>query len=133
EARPCAAHGLEDAQAGQLRGTTDEGDLPRALHRAEGVEGRRQVADLGTGMAGAEELDELALAGQPAIEGVRGDGPVRLLDLVTAFGPALGRLERRAAHGGKAARQSGEALAAERVGAEHLGDASQRLGELDVG
>ena len=65
------AHRLHDAEPGDPRRLADDGDLARALDRAQRVEDRIEVRDLGLRRGRLQLLDELLLARDAAVPGVR--------------------------------------------------------------
>ena len=84
-ARLRAAHRLEHAQPRELGRAPHECDLARALHAAQLVQDGGQVLNRDAGVAQAQELDESGLPGQAPVPGVRGDGGVGGLQLVSAL------------------------------------------------
>ena len=67
--RPGIAHGLDDAEAGDARRFPDDRNLARALHRAQRVDDRVEVLDLGLRRRGFQLGDE---GGFPRITTVPG-------------------------------------------------------------
>ena len=67
DARLGAPHSLDQAEARELRCAPNQRDFPRALDRAQLVEDRIEIPDLGARMARAQQLDEAPLPGRAAV------------------------------------------------------------------
>ena len=88
-----AANRLHHPEAGELRRFPDERHLARALHAAQLVENRIEIADLQR--AAGQARDELLLPREAAVERVVEDRPIAGAQLAAALRVAFGRLELR--------------------------------------